>query len=37
VLSVLLCIGAVAAGHAAAHHTVREDAIAETAEEEYTG
>ncbi|HEX3572535.1 MAG TPA: fluoride efflux transporter CrcB [Acidobacteriaceae bacterium] len=37
VLSVLLCIGAVAAGHAAAHHTVPEDAIAETAEEEYTG
>lgn len=37
VLSVILCIAAVAAGHAAAHHVVPQDAIAETAEEEYTG
>jgi CrcB protein len=37
VLSVILCIGAVAAGHAMAYRTVHEQAIAETAEEEYTG
>jgi CrcB protein len=37
VLSVVLCIGAVAAGHALAHRSVPEEAIAETAEEEYTG
>lgn len=37
VLSVFLCLGAVAIGHAVAHHTVAQDAIAETAEEEYTG
>ena len=37
VLSVVLCIAAVAAGHALAHRAVPLDAIAETAEEEYTG
>lgn len=37
VLSVLLCLAAVAAGHAVAHHAVPLEAIAETAEEEYTG
>ena len=37
VFSVVLCISAVAAGHALAHRTTPEQAIAETAEEEYTG
>jgi CrcB protein len=37
VLSVVLCIAAVGAGHLAAHRLVAQDAIAETAEEEYTG
>jgi CrcB protein len=37
VLSVVLCVAAVAAGHALAHRQVAQDAIAETAEEEYTG
>lgn len=36
-LSVVLCLGAVAAGHALAYQTTHEQAIAETAEEEYTG
>jgi CrcB protein len=36
-LSVVLCVGAVAAGHAVAHRAVAQDAIAEPAEEEYTG
>ena len=37
VLSVVMCIAAVAAGHLLAHHWVAQAAIAETAEEEYTG
>jgi len=37
VLSVVLCVAAVAAGHHLAQHTPSEVAIAETAEEEYTG
>jgi CrcB protein len=37
VASVLLCLLAVAAGHALAHRAVPQQAIAETAEEEYTG
>jgi fluoride exporter len=37
VLSVVLCIAAVGAGHALAYRTVHMEAIAETAEEEYTG
>jgi len=37
VLSVVLCVGAVAAGHALAYQTTHDQAIAETAEEEYTG
>ena len=37
VLSVVLCVAAVAAGHRLAQHWVGEAAIAETAEEEYTG
>jgi CrcB protein len=37
VLSVVLCVAAVAAGHRMAQHWVAEAAIAETAEEEYTG
>jgi CrcB protein len=37
VLSVLLCIAAVAAGHQLAHVSVPQEAIAETAEEEFTG
>ena len=37
VLSVVLCIAAVAAGHALAHRSTPQVAIAETAEEEYTG
>jgi len=37
VLSVVLCISAVAAGHALAHRVTPEQAIAETAEEEFTG
>jgi CrcB protein len=36
-LSVVLCIAAVAAGHRLAQHWVQQAAIAETAEEEYTG
>jgi CrcB protein len=37
VLSVVLCIAAVGAGHLLAHRSVPNVAIAETAEEEYTG
>ena len=37
VLSVALCLAAVAFGHSVAHRMVPQDAIAETAEEEYTG
>ena len=37
VLSLVLCIAAVSAGHILAHRLVAQDAIAETAEEEYTG
>ncbi len=37
VLSVVLCLAAVAAGHRLAQHTPGDVAIAETAEEEYTG
>ena len=37
VLSVVLCVGAVAAGHLLAQQSVNQAAIAETAEEEYTG
>jgi fluoride exporter len=37
VVSVVLCIAAVGAGHMLAHRVVAQDAIAETAEEEYTG
>jgi fluoride exporter len=37
ILSVVLCVAAVAAGHRMAQHWVAEAAIAETAEEEYTG
>jgi fluoride exporter len=37
VVSVVLCIAAVGAGHMLAHRSVAQDAIAETAEEEYTG
>jgi CrcB protein len=37
VLSVALCIAAVAAGHRLAQHSVSDTAIAETAEEEFTG
>jgi CrcB protein len=36
-LSVVLCIAAVAAGHLLAHRAVPDQAIAETAREEYTG
>jgi fluoride exporter len=36
-LSVVLCMTAVAAGHALAHRSTPQDALAETAEEEYTG
>jgi fluoride exporter len=36
-LSVILCIAAVAAGHHLARQAVTDTAIAETAEEEYTG
>ena len=36
-VSVMLCIAAVGAGHMLAHRTVARFAIAETAEEEYTG
>ena len=35
--SVVLCVAAVSLGHMAAHRLVAEDAIAETAEEEFTG
>ena len=37
VVSVVLCVAAVGAGHMLAHRVVAQDAIAETAEEEYTG
>jgi CrcB protein len=37
VLSVVLCVAAVAAGHRLAQQSVNQAAIAETAEEEYTG
>jgi fluoride exporter len=37
ILSVVLCVAAVAAGHRMAQHWVAEAAIAETAEEEHTG
>jgi CrcB protein len=37
VLSVVLCIAAVGSGHMLAHRMVPQQAIAETAEEEYTG
>jgi fluoride exporter len=37
VLSVVLCVTAVAVGHRLAQHSAAEVAIAETAEEEYTG
>jgi CrcB protein len=37
VLSVVLCVGAVAAGHLLAQQSVNQTAIAETAEEEFTG
>jgi fluoride exporter len=37
ILSVVLCVAAVAAGHALAQQSVPQTAIAETAEEEYTG
>jgi CrcB protein len=35
--SVVLCLAAVAAGHRMAYHSVPQVAVAETAEEEYTG
>ena len=37
VLSVVLCVAAVGAGHLLAHRAVAQQAIAETAEEEFTG
>jgi CrcB protein len=37
VLSVILCLTAVAVGHRLAQHSVPEVAIAQTSEEEYTG
>jgi len=37
VVSVVLCVAAVGAGHMLAHRAVPQEAIAETAEEEYTG
>ena len=37
VLSVILCVAAVAAGHRLAQHSTPDIAIAETDEEEYTG
>ena len=37
VVSVVLCVAAVGAGHMLAHRTVPQEAIAETAEEEFTG
>ena len=37
VLSVILCVSAVGAGHLLAYHTVQRAAIAETAEEELAG
>jgi CrcB protein len=36
-LSVVLCVAAVAAGHILAHRSTPAQAIAETAQEEYTG
>lgn len=37
IVSVVLCVAAVAAGHRVAQHWVESAAIVETAEEEYTG
>jgi CrcB protein len=37
VVSVVLCVAAVGAGHMLAHRAVAQNAIAETAEEEYSG
>ena len=37
VLSVVLCVAAVAAGHRMAQHSPTDVAVAETADEEYTG
>jgi CrcB protein len=37
ILSIVLCLAAVAAGHRLAQHSPTDVAIAETAEEEYTG
>jgi len=37
VVSVVLCVAAVGAGHMLAHRVVAQEAIAETAEEEFTG
>jgi CrcB protein len=37
VVSVILCVAAVGAGHRLAHRVIAQEAIAETAEEEYTG
>ena len=37
VVSVVLCVAAVGAGHMLAHRAVPQEAIAETAEEEFTG
>jgi CrcB protein len=37
ILSVVLCVSAVAAGHLLAHRSIPQFAIAETADEEYTG
>jgi CrcB protein len=37
ILSVVLCVVAVAVGHLAAYHTVARTAIAERSEEEFTG
>jgi CrcB protein len=37
VVSVVLCVAAVGAGHMLAHRVVAQEAIAENAEEEYTG
>ena len=37
ILSVVLCVVAVAVGHLAAYHTIARAAIVETSEEEFTG
>jgi len=37
VVSVVLCVAAVGAGHMLAHRVVAQEAIAEAAEEEFTG